>query len=131
MGEAGRKSLAFSVQRLPHPIIILLGSADELKTSNLKRDRFERDDIFGYGIDVSQVHQGEIAPIGFMASNTFIVVQKIAAAVENKAAPMDVDALGVMRRVTIDDGYIGLRDQRMCEPRPLLRHGITPIGSPM
>jgi hypothetical protein len=38
-----------------------------------------------------------------MTGNPFVVIQKVAASIEDQLAPVDLDRLGMVRRMTLND----------------------------
>lgn len=66
-----------------------------------------------------------------MTADALIVVDKVAAAVDDELAPINLQSLGVMGRVTVDDIGTGLVDQLVSERYLTLANVVTPVTAPM
>ena len=71
-------------------------------------------------------YQREVTPEPVLVGNPLVVVEEVAAAVENQLFIEYFDRANVVRRVTVDD--IGARtDEPVCESHMLSRHGIPQL----
>ena len=67
------------------------------EVADLKRDNGDRDDITAGRLDICEIHHCKIAAVFFVALNTFVIVEKIAAAIEDQPVAIDLNAFGMMR----------------------------------
>jgi len=84
---------AFPIQGLSRPRNILVGRADNLKLPDLKRNDLELSKSATDRLNISKIHQGQIVPIGLVSSDAFVIVEKVAAPIENKPIAIDLDRL--------------------------------------
>jgi hypothetical protein len=82
-------------------------------------------------LQVREIHQRQIVTVPLVTTNPFIVVQKIATAIENETIAMDFDGSRMMRRMSVNDGYPCSVDERSSESLLLIYNMISPVGSPM
>lgn len=94
--NAGSEVPAFAIQGLLHPLDVARGCGNELEFANLKRDQFHGGDG-PRRLDVNKIHQDKIIPILFITPDAFIVVQKVAATVENEPVTINFDGFRMMR----------------------------------
>ena len=88
---------AFPVQRFPYPINVGLGRKDQTELPDLEGYRLKSEKIPTRCVDVSEIHDGEVAAVFLVTPDTLIIIEEIAAAVQNKPAAVDLDRLRVMR----------------------------------
>ena len=122
---------AFPMQRLLHPIDVLPRRAAKPEIPDLKRDDLERSEISGRRFDICEIHQRQVAAIFFVPADTFIIIEEIAAAIENEPLMVDLDGLRVMRRMAVNDRHIRPVDEGACEELLFGRDFVAPIRSPM
>ncbi len=113
-----------------HPTDILLGRADKLEIANLQGNDFKRSKRASR-LDRGEIHQDEVIAKFLVAPDPFVVVDEIAAAIENKPIAVNLDGLRMMRRMAVDDGNVGAVDERMGKALVLVRNFVTLIRSPM
>jgi hypothetical protein len=93
-----------------YPACILPRRALETEFPDLKRDHLER----GKGacrLEVDKVHQGQVVTKLVIAPDALVVVQEIAAAIENKPIAVDLNGFPMMRRMAVNDRNIGSVDK--------------------
>ena len=116
---------------MPDPIDIGAGWTNETKLADLERNNFGHRYIPVGRVDIGKIHQGEIVTIVFVALNALVIVQKIAAAVEDQPIAVDLDPLGMMRGMAVNDRNISALDKAMGKVPLPFRNVITPIRSLM
>lgn len=89
-GSSERAALA--IQRLWQPVDIGAGRASRPELPNLQRNKVECSKRPAFGIKVGDVHQRKITSIHFPACDPFVVVQEVAAAIQDRAVTVDLDA---------------------------------------
>ena len=77
-----------------------------------------------------EVQQPQIIPEALVAADAFVIVDAIAAAVEDEPAPVDLDRAGVMRGVAVDQVDTAV-DQPSGEADLVVIHVISPVGAPV
>ena len=82
-------------------------------------------------LNVSEIHQDQIIPKFLVAFNPFVVVQEIAAAIDNEPTAVNLDGLRMMRRMPMDDRDIGFVDQRVRKTALLFWNIVAPVRPPM
>ena len=95
--DAGPEPQTFPLERLLHPFDVLRRGAIKLEVPDLKRDDFERREISSRRFDVREIHKGQVAAIFLVSADAFIIIEEIAATVENEPLMLDLEGLGVMR----------------------------------
>ena len=70
-----------------------------------------------------------VAAILFVSADAFIIIEEVAAAIENEPLVVDLDGLGMMRRMAMNDRYIRPVDEGAAEAL-LLGGFAAPIRSP-
>ena len=106
--DAGSESQALPIERLLHPIDVLPRGAAQLEVPDLKRDCLERGEVSGRGLGICEIHERQVAAIFFAPPDTFIIIEEIAATIENEPLMVDLDGLRVMRRMAVNDRHIAL-----------------------
>src|SRR5947199_432868 len=81
-------------------------------------------------IQIDQIHQGEIATELFITADSFVIREKIPAAIKNQATFENLDRFHVMRRVAVNESKTFF-DQAMGERDLLRRNVITPVAAPV
>lgn len=97
MPDARTELPTSSVQSLLQPVDIPVRRLDELEPADLEGNQVERDQTLASGTKVSDIHHGKIGPEFLVAFDAFIVIQEVAAAIENKPIPVHLDGFGMMR----------------------------------
>ncbi len=59
----------------------------------MERRHFETDEPSIRWVDGEEIHHGEIAAERLVAADSFVIVEEIAATIENESVPVDVDAV--------------------------------------
>ena len=95
--DAGPEPPTFSSEHLSHPFDVLPRWAIKPEVPDLKRDDFQRREISGPRLDICEIHQRQVAAIIFVPADAFIIIEEIAATIENEPFMVDLDGLGVMR----------------------------------
>ena len=80
---------------------------------------------------IGEVHQREVAAETFLAPDAFVVVQEIAAAIEDELAAVDLDALDVMRRVAVHDVGAAVVDEPVGEGALFAGDIEAPVAAPV
>src|SRR5206468_2966169 len=82
-------------------------------------------------VHAREIHQAQIRPVSLLATDALVVIQEVAAAIEDQPIPVDFHALDVMGRMAMNDVHTGPVDQAVGEVDLLLRDAKTPVASPM
>src|SRR5271166_1820538 len=122
---------AFTVERLLHPPNVGGGCGDKLKTPDLKHREFETSKGPSQRLELREIHNGEIATKFFVAANALIIIQEVAASVEDQSIFVYFDGFRVVRGMAVDKGNICTIGQSMRKPSVLFWNLISPIRSPM
>src|SRR5690606_2510779 len=73
----------------------------------------------------------QITPETLVASNTFVVVQQISAAVKDRPISVKLDPLGMMGRMTVNPIHGTGVDPFARKSALLLRYGVAPVVPPV
>src|SRR5664279_3670313 len=122
---------AFAIERPAHPLDIGSRCWNKLKTPDLKHREFETRKMSGQGIETGEIHHGEIAAKFLVAANALIVIQEVAASVEDQSILVYFDGFRVVRGMAVDKRNIGLIDEAARKSSLLFWNLISPICSPM
>ena len=123
--------LTFPIEYLLDPFNVPPRWNGETKVLDLQRNQFERMEASARRIQVGKIHQGKVVTVALVTTDTFIVVQKIAAAIENETISIDFDRSRMMRRMPVNDRYACFVDEGPGQNFLLMGNVISPIGSPM
>src|SRR5690606_35643826 len=129
--DAVSEASALAVQGPSQPFPVLGRQDFEPEPPDPERDQLEPDQPPGPGFQPREVHEHEIAPELVVPGDPLVVVQEIAAPVEDRAVPEDLDRLRVVRRVAVDDVDPGVFDQRVGEATVLLGDLVPPVPAPV
>src|SRR5215472_18345646 len=77
-----------------------------------------------------EVQQPQVVPVLLVAADALVVVDAIAAAVEDELAPVDLDRAGMVRGVAVDQVDAAV-DEPAGEADLVTVHAIPPVGSPV
>ena len=77
-----------------------------------------------------EVQQAQVVPVLLMTGDAFVVVDAVAAAVQDELAPEHLDRARVMRGVAVDEVDTAA-DQPVGEADLVRVHVIPPVGSPV
>ncbi len=66
-----------------------------------------------------------------MTRDAFVIVDEVATAIEDQLASVDLDRLGMMRGMTVDDVDHAGFDQATCERLLVLGNWISPVAAPV
>src|ERR1700687_1291885 len=88
--DAGPGQQTFPLARLLHPFDVLPRRAVEPEVPDLKRDDLKRSEISGRRFDICEIHQRQVAAIFFAPADTFIIIEEIAATIENEPLMVDL-----------------------------------------
>jgi hypothetical protein len=113
------------------PLDIGSRCGNKLKTPDLKHREFATRKTSGQGLETGEIHRGEIAAKFLVAANALIVVQEVAASVEDQSILVAFDGLRVVRGMAVDKRNIGPIDEGARKSSLLFRTLISPICSPM
>ena len=103
----------------------------EAEVADAERHHVEARQLAGSRRSTStEVHEHEIAAIGLVVLDALVVVEEVAAAVEDRLAAIDLDRLGVMRGMAVDDVDTGLVDEAVRERASLVRDLRSPSSVP-
>src|SRR5688572_24113025 len=91
--ERAAEALALGVQDAAQPLAIDVRRALEAQAPAVKRDELEFHELAALGVELGKVHHPEIGAELFVARNPLVVVDEVAAAVEDQLAAADLDAL--------------------------------------
>ena len=69
----------------------------ELEPSNLQRCQIQFNEAAVHGTDTGEVNRHEVAAEVLAALDAFVIVQEIAAAIQDQPILIDLDRLGVVR----------------------------------
>ena len=69
----------------------------ETKVLDLQGGQFERLEASAGRVQVREIHQRKVVTVVLVATDAFIVVQEITAAIENEAVSIDFDRPRMMR----------------------------------
>ena len=111
--DARAEPCAFAVECLLEPAGLVPGSLVQAEASDPKRCHLEAHELAASRVEGCKVQEHELGAVLRLASDAFVVVQEIAAAVEDGPAAVDLDALRVMARVAVYHVYTGLVDGRI------------------
>ena len=106
----GPEAGAFPVENGAEPTRIGRRGALHAKMLHPGRDELEPQEPPAPGLQLWQVHEPELAPELLVAADAFVVVDEIAAAVEDEPVPVDFDRL---RMMGVGVGYRMGRDMRI------------------
>src|ERR1019366_8952370 len=129
--DAGPEPLTFPLERPLHPFDVLPRRAVKPELPDLKRDDLERSEVSGSRFDICEIHQRQVAAKFFVAADAFIIIEEVAATIENEPLMGDFDGLRMMRRMAMNDGHIRPVDERACEELLFGSDFVAPIRSPM
>ncbi len=101
--DARLERRAFAIERLPQPIDVLPRGMGKLKSPDLERRHVEGAQTAVCGIDLGEIHERKIPAKLLETCDAFIIVQEIAATVKDETILVDLDRLGVMRGVAVND----------------------------
>src|SRR5262249_27413597 len=118
---------AFAIEGLLQPFNVPARRSRQPEIADLERNDFEAGNGRAHCIDAGKVHQSQVASIFFVAADTLIVVQEIAAAIKDEPVTINLDALWMMRRVTVYDGHASVVDERMRKSLLGIRNLVAPI----
>lgn len=80
-------------------------------------------------VEFGEVQQSQFAAKAFVALDAFVVVDQIAAAVEDQPPVMDLEALGVVGGVAVDPVNAGLVDQAVGEAPLFFGDDVAPVAA--
>ncbi len=82
-------------------------------------------------VDRWEVHEHQVAAVAIVTLDAFVVIDEVAASVEDRFPLVDLDSLGVVRGMTVDDIDTGLIDQLVGEGSLVRRDFVTPVAPPV
>ena len=109
------EATALAIHRPPEPCHVGVIGPVQAEAADFERYHVERGEPVIVGVEIDDIHQRKVVTVGGVASDPFVIVEKIAAAVKNRLAVMKLNRLGVVRGVAVDDVDRGGLDQAMGE----------------
>ncbi len=106
---------ALSVQDVAQPVCVFMRRAVQPEISDLQRRHLELDQPSVRRVYARKIHQHQIVPEFLVSLDAFVIVQEIAAAIEDRLFLVDFDPLRMVRRMAVDDVDARQVDQRMGE----------------
>src|SRR5438874_13555301 len=101
------------------------------ETPDLEGDHFQMREDARLRIHREEITQNQLASKLFMSGNALVVVEKITTAVENWLVLVDLDSLGMMRRMAVHDIDRSEIDDFLGENRLLARNFVAPVRTPV
>ena len=92
----GAEWLSLPVQNLFQPFRIVLAGMAQTEAMNFERRHFQTHKARRGRIKRRKVHQDKLAAVLFIASNAFVIIEKVTATVEDEFVPVNFDRLAVM-----------------------------------
>jgi hypothetical protein len=129
--DVGLEPLAFPLQRLLPPLDVLSRRAAKPKFPDLKGDDLERSEISGRRFDICEIHQRQVVAIFFVSTDAFLIIEEVAATIENEPLMVDLDGLRMMRGMAMNDRHVRPVDEGACEELLFGGDFVAPIRSPM
>ena len=93
-----------------NPFDVALRRNGETEVLDLQRNELECLKAPIGRIQIHKIHQRQVVTVALVAGNSFIVVQKITATVEDEAITIDFDRPWMMRRMPMNDRDASLVD---------------------
>src|SRR5690606_26345322 len=81
-------------------------------------------------VEGREVHEREVAAELLVTADPLVVVEEVAAPVEDRPAAVDLDRLRVVGGVAVHDVDARVIDQRVREAAVLARDLVPPVGAP-
>ena len=129
--DASLELQTFPPERLLHPLGVLPRRAVKPELPDLKRDDLECGEISGRRFDIHEIHKRQIAAIFFVPADPLIIIEEIAATIENEPLVVDFDGLRMMRGMAMNDRHVRPVDEGACEELLFGGDFVAPIRSPM
>ena len=104
------KPATFPIECLLNPFDVALQRKGELEVLDLQRNELECLKTPASWLQIDEIHQRQVVAVALIAANSLIVVQKITAAVEDKAIAVDFNWPRMMRRMPMNDRDASLVD---------------------
>ena len=120
--NACSEAATLSVQSLQYPSSIGRRGGVEAHSTNLQRHHLESSEHSVGGADCREVHEHEVVAEFFVAADALVVVDEVAAAIEDRPVAIDFDGFEVMRGMTVNDD----RPRRIRSGDE--RNGVAPPG---
>src|SRR6266566_1321292 len=129
-GDLGAERLADPLKYWPQPVAVLGGGVAQPHLCGLHRHHVQGREGAGAGRYRGEVQQAQIAAEVLVAADALVVVDGIAAAIQDQSAPVDLDGAGVVGGVAVDE--IGPSvDELVRETNLVIRHAIPPVAAPV
>src|SRR6266568_9009489 len=94
--NAGAELFSLPVESFPEPLRTRHGGAGNSELSYLGRHEPQGGEPAVSGVHAHEIHQSQIAAKLLVAADSFIVVDKVAAAIDDRFSPVDFDSLHVV-----------------------------------
>lgn len=118
-----------SIERCSQSASLMSGAIEEV--ADAKRHHLQIGELSVGRVKLDDVHEDEVATIGFVVLDALIVVQEVAAAVKYRLSSINLDRLGVVRGVAVNDVDIGRLDGAAGKGPVAVIDTIAPVFSPM
>ena len=128
--DEAAESVADAAERVSEPVHAPFVDAAHLEPSHLHRHHGQAREPARGEFERREIHEPEVAAIPAMAGDALVVVDEIAAAVENEPVTIHLDGADVMRRVPVDEIDTTF-DQPMGKLDKVLRDIESPVGAPV
>ncbi len=102
-----------------------------LKTSYLHGYHAHLDKPAGGELKTGEIHQGEVVAILLIPFNPFVVVEKVPTAVKDYPALVELDSLGMVGGVAVNDINPRIIDKSMGKMSLHGGNSIAPVSPPM
>src|SRR5260370_11016589 len=131
-GHLGPRSQtnADSTKPICNPRHIPRGCPIQPHLSDPHRYHAESDQIAAGRIEGREVHEHEVTPVLLMPTDSFVVIDEVAAAIKDQPVSIDLDRTRMMGRVAVDDVNAAV-DQPVGKLDALATHFRSPLRAPM
>src|SRR3990172_670515 len=114
-GHAGAVSLSFSIENIRDPSGITGRGVVHPKMTHLRGYHSQGKKLACLRIHLSEIHEPEVGAKRLISADSFIVVQKVAATVEDELAAVHLDRFQVMGRMAMNDIHARLVNKTVAE----------------
>lgn len=128
--DAGARLCAFLIESISQPHHILSRRAVQPELPDPKRRQFQFDELSARCRMTGQVHHREIVTKRLVISDALVIVEEVAAAIEDGFSSIDLNSFCVVGGMTVNDVEARIVDQAMREMSFLVRHRVAPIITP-
>ena len=118
--QPGREPLALAVEELPRPLPVYTGGVVDAEPLDLGGDHPQRLQRTTGRTQRCRVHHRQVPKERLLAADPLVVVGEVTAPVQDRAPPVDLDALHVVGGVAVHQLHPNFGDEPVGKTPPLL-----------